>query len=173
MLPAGLIAELADSTVALARDLRELLLKRLAIVVHGLYNGRKFRVQVLSISPFVVIENSGQRAAFSRSARSAIRLEVPSDDDRRGTSERNRLLVGHRGDRRAEVRRRTRGAQANFQISVAALPGENDQVIEEEGARLFLDPDAASLLDDRVLDARPVEENKVQFLLTDESGTAD
>jgi iron-sulfur cluster assembly protein len=46
------------------------------------------------------------------------------------------------------------GAQANLQLSIVALPAEDDEVIEEHGARPFLDPDAALLLDDKVLDAR-------------------
>src|SRR5262245_9177652 len=45
------------------------------------------------------------------------------------------------------------GAQANLHLSIVALPAEDDEVIEEQGARLFLDPDAAVLLDDKVLDA--------------------
>ena len=30
------------------------------------------------------------------------------------------------------------GAQTNFQLSVVALPAEDDEVIEEQGARVFL-----------------------------------
>ena len=45
------------------------------------------------------------------------------------------------------------GTQANFQLSVVPLPAEDDEVIEEQGARMFLEPEAASLLDDKVLDA--------------------
>jgi Fe-S cluster assembly iron-binding protein IscA len=30
-----------------------------------------------------------------------------------------------------------------FQLSVVPLPAEDDEVIEEEGARIFLDPEAA------------------------------
>jgi len=59
------------------------------------------------------------------------------------------------------------GAEANFQVSVVALPGEDDEVIEEEGVRVFLDPEAASLLEDKVLDAS-VEQNQVAFTLADQ-----
>jgi Fe-S cluster assembly iron-binding protein IscA len=45
------------------------------------------------------------------------------------------------------------GARTNLQLSVVELPAEDDEVIEEEGARLFLDEEAAQLLDDKVLDA--------------------
>jgi iron-sulfur cluster assembly protein len=56
------------------------------------------------------------------------------------------------------------GAQMNLQLSVALLPGEDDEVIEEHGARVFLEPEAASLLDDKVLDAS-VEHNQVAFTI--------
>jgi iron-sulfur cluster assembly protein len=59
------------------------------------------------------------------------------------------------------------GAQTNFQLSVVALPAEDDEVIEEQGARVFLDPEAASLLGDKVLDAR-IESNQVAFTIADQ-----
>jgi iron-sulfur cluster assembly protein len=59
------------------------------------------------------------------------------------------------------------GAQTSFQLSVVALPGEDDEVIEEEGARVFLDPEAASLLEGKVLDAS-FEENEVGFTIVDQ-----
>jgi iron-sulfur cluster assembly protein len=59
------------------------------------------------------------------------------------------------------------GAQANFQLSVVALPAEDDEVIEEQGARVFLDREAAALLEDKVLDAS-VEANEVAFTITDQ-----
>ena len=59
------------------------------------------------------------------------------------------------------------GAEMNFQLSVVALPGEDDEVIEEQGARLFLDPEAASLLGDKILDAR-IESNQVAFTIADQ-----
>jgi iron-sulfur cluster assembly protein len=59
------------------------------------------------------------------------------------------------------------GAQANFQLSVVRLPAEDDEVIEERGARVFLEPEAASLLDDKVLDAS-IEQNQVAFTLADQ-----
>jgi Fe-S cluster assembly iron-binding protein IscA len=59
------------------------------------------------------------------------------------------------------------GMQANFQLSVVPLPAEDDEVIEERGARIFLEPEAASLLDDKVLDAS-VEQNQVAFTIADQ-----
>ena len=59
------------------------------------------------------------------------------------------------------------GMQANVQLSVVAVPAEDDQVIEEQGARVFLEPEAASLLDDKVLDAN-VDQNQVAFTIADQ-----
>jgi iron-sulfur cluster assembly protein len=60
------------------------------------------------------------------------------------------------------------GTQVNFQLSVVPVPAEDDEVIEEQGARIFLEPDAASLLDDKVLDAK-LEQNKVAFTIADQT----
>ena len=63
----------------------------------------------------------------------------------------------------AHSRDRARRAGA----SVAALPGEDDEVIEEQGARLFLDREASSLLEDKILDAN-VGQNQVEFTLAEQ-----
>ena len=60
------------------------------------------------------------------------------------------------------------GPETNFQLSVVSLPAEDDEVIEEQNARVFLEPEAASLLDDKVLDAT-VERNKVAFTIADQA----
>ena len=60
------------------------------------------------------------------------------------------------------------GAQVNFGLSVASLPAEDDEVIEEQGARLFLDPEASSLLADKVLDAN-VTQSRVEFTLAEQA----
>src|SRR5260221_10244416 len=52
-----------------------------------------------------------------------------------------------------------------LQVTAAAGPGENDQVIEAAGARVFLEPQAAAYLDDKVLDAQIDEQGKVHFTL--------
>jgi iron-sulfur cluster assembly protein len=59
------------------------------------------------------------------------------------------------------------GMQANFQLSVVPLPAEDDKVIDEQGARVFLEPKAASLLDNKVLDAS-VEQDQVAFTIADQ-----
>lgn len=59
------------------------------------------------------------------------------------------------------------GTQANFHLNVVTLPAEDDEVIDEQGARVFLEPEAASLLDDKVLDAS-VEQDQVAFTIADQ-----
>jgi len=59
------------------------------------------------------------------------------------------------------------GTQANFHLTVVPLPAEDDEVIDEQGARVFLEPEAASLLDEKVLDAS-VEQDQVAFTLADQ-----
>jgi iron-sulfur cluster assembly protein len=59
------------------------------------------------------------------------------------------------------------GTQANLQLSVVALPAEEDEVIEEQGVRVFLEPEAAALLDDKVLDAS-MEQHQVEFTIADQ-----
>jgi iron-sulfur cluster assembly protein len=58
------------------------------------------------------------------------------------------------------------GTQASFKLRVAQVPAEDDQVIESRGARVFVEPDAASLLDDKVLDAA-IEQDGVAFMVLD------
>ena len=52
-----------------------------------------------------------------------------------------------------------------LRLAAVAGPDENDQVIEAAGARVFLEPQAAAYLDDKVLDAQLDEQGKAQFIL--------
>jgi iron-sulfur cluster assembly protein len=52
-----------------------------------------------------------------------------------------------------------------LRVTAAAGPGENDQVIEAAGARVFLEPQAAAYLDDKVLDAQIDEQGNARFSL--------
>jgi Fe-S cluster assembly iron-binding protein IscA len=52
-----------------------------------------------------------------------------------------------------------------LQVTAAASPGENDQVIEIAGARVFLEPQAAAYLDDKVLDGQLDEQGQAHFTL--------
>lgn len=56
-------------------------------------------------------------------------------------------------------------------LAIATEPAEGDQVVEEDGSRVFLEQRAASMLDDKVLDAQRHEDH-VHFSVS-EQGRAD
>jgi iron-sulfur cluster assembly protein len=58
------------------------------------------------------------------------------------------------------------GAAPELALGVAAAPEPGDQVVDDAGARLFLEPVAASSLEDQTLDARiDMAEQKIDFFL--------
>jgi Fe-S cluster assembly iron-binding protein IscA len=56
-------------------------------------------------------------------------------------------------------------APGALQVSAAAGPSENDQVIEADGARVYLEPKAAAYLEDKVLDAEVDQDGQAVFSL--------
>jgi Fe-S cluster assembly iron-binding protein IscA len=68
----------------------------------------------------------------------------------------------------AGLRIRTAG-EAQLTIAIAPEPGPGDQVIEEGGARVFVEPEAVPMLDNAELDAR-TEGDQVAFGLTATGG---
>jgi iron-sulfur cluster assembly protein len=56
-------------------------------------------------------------------------------------------------------------APEGLSVSPVAAPDDSDQVVEEANARVFLDADAAEVLEDKVLDAQVDDAGQVQFLL--------
>ncbi|MCJ1707151.1 Fe-S cluster assembly protein HesB [Microbacterium sp. VKM Ac-2923] len=56
--------------------------------------------------------------------------------------------------------------ESQFALSVVDAPEPEDAVVENAGARVFLDADAAAVLDDRVLDAQIDPAGSVQFAVT-------
>jgi iron-sulfur cluster assembly protein len=54
--------------------------------------------------------------------------------------------------------------ETDLSVTVAAAPAETDQVIDEQGARVFVDQPVADYLDDKLLDARIIEE-QVSFVV--------
>jgi iron-sulfur cluster assembly protein len=52
-----------------------------------------------------------------------------------------------------------------LQVSAATGPGQGDQVIEAAGAHVYLEPQAAAYLEDKVLDAQVDTEGKAHFSL--------
>ena len=52
-----------------------------------------------------------------------------------------------------------------LQVTAAPGPGENDQVVEAAGAHVYLEPQAAAYLEDKVLDAEVDSEGKAHVSL--------
>jgi Fe-S cluster assembly iron-binding protein IscA len=50
-------------------------------------------------------------------------------------------------------------------LALAGAPIEGDAVVEEQGARVFVEPLASQLLDDKELDAGVDPQGKVQFTI--------
>ncbi|MGH3029365.1 MAG: HesB/IscA family protein [Gaiellaceae bacterium] len=57
--------------------------------------------------------------------------------------------------------------QVSFELAMVESPDEGDQVIEEAGARVFVEPEAALILEDKILDAT-VAGDRVQFGLSEQ-----
>ncbi|MBM7079394.1 MULTISPECIES: adhesin [Micromonospora] len=53
-------------------------------------------------------------------------------------------------------------------IELVPVPAQGDQVVDTEGARIFLDADAAELLNDSSVDASVDDEGVVQFGFTEQ-----
>lgn len=56
-------------------------------------------------------------------------------------------------------------AAPTFGVQAAEDAQEGDQVVEAEGARVYMDPATAELLDDKVLDAAVDQQGAVEFAL--------
>ncbi|MEU6646484.1 iron-sulfur cluster biosynthesis family protein [Saccharomonospora sp. NPDC046836] len=64
---------------------------------------------------------------------------------------------------RFSVRQETE-AGAQLALSIAPAPEEGDQVLDtESGARVFLEPQAATFLDDKVLDVQQDDQGQLNF----------
>ncbi|MFG1673014.1 HesB/IscA family protein [Micromonospora sp. NPDC049282] len=55
----------------------------------------------------------------------------------------------------------------SLSIELVPQPAQGDQVVDTEGARIFLDSDAAELLNDTAVDAVVDDEGVVQFGFTE------
>jgi iron-sulfur cluster assembly protein len=60
-------------------------------------------------------------------------------------------------------------AESGLTVSTSENPQPGDQVVEEQEARVFLDTDAAEMLDDKVLDAEVDDTGQVRFLVAPQS----
>jgi iron-sulfur cluster assembly protein len=70
------------------------------------------------------------------------------------------------GFRIAERTYSLNGSGPAIQMELASEPEEEDQVIEDRGVRLFVDPRAAATLDGKVLDAE-LDDGEVRFAVLD------
>jgi iron-sulfur cluster assembly protein len=57
--------------------------------------------------------------------------------------------------------------QVGFELTLVDDPAEGDQVIEEAGARVFVEPETVVYLEDKILDATVVED-RFQFSLSEQ-----
>lgn len=57
----------------------------------------------------------------------------------------------------------------SFQLALADGPVAGDQVIEEGGARVFIEAAAAAVLEDKALDAQVNEQGDVAFSVSDQT----
>jgi Fe-S cluster assembly iron-binding protein IscA len=55
--------------------------------------------------------------------------------------------------------------RASFELSIASVPAEDDEVIEEQGARVFLEAMTSDLLESKELDARVDSDQRVAFVI--------
>jgi iron-sulfur cluster assembly protein len=60
-------------------------------------------------------------------------------------------------------------AAPSFQVALAENPIAGDQVIEADGARVFLEANAAAALDDKALDAQVDDEGTVAFTVAQQT----
>ncbi|MBB5789215.1 adhesin [Jiangella mangrovi] len=58
--------------------------------------------------------------------------------------------------------------EGGLDLELRPSPEEGDQVLDDAGARLFLDADAAIMLDDKALDASVDPAGSIRFAVTDQ-----
>lgn len=68
----------------------------------------------------------------------------------------------------AGLRISAEGDSKNLSVDLIPAPEPTDQVIESAGARVFLEENAAGLLDDKVLDAQLDEGGAVRFAIAEQ-----
>ncbi len=58
-------------------------------------------------------------------------------------------------------------SQASLEIALTPEPGSGDEVVDAEGATVYLEQNAAAYLDDKQLDA-DIEDEQVRFSITEQ-----
>ena len=59
----------------------------------------------------------------------------------------------------------------SFQLALAEGPVAGDEVVEEDGARVFLEPAAAAVLDGKSLGAQVNEQGQVAFSVSEQAAS--
>ncbi len=73
----------------------------------------------------------------------------------------------------AGLRIMKQGAGApSFQLTLTEGPAAGDQVVEEGGARIFVESAAAGVLEDKALDAQVNEQGDLAFRISDQAPPA-
>lgn len=60
------------------------------------------------------------------------------------------------------------GTDGSLQLALTPGPQDGDQVVDHQGARVFLEPQVGELLADKKLDAAVGEQGSLQFSITEE-----
>lgn len=60
-------------------------------------------------------------------------------------------------------------AAGDLTLSLAAKPADDDTVLDNDGARLFLDANAKTILDDKTLDVVKDPNGEIQFAVAEQS----
>ena len=84
-----------------------------------------------------------------------------------------RALVDQNTEQDAAGLRITSGGPGSedFVVALSEAPEPSDAVVEDAGARVFLDEDAVLVLDDKVLDASVDDGGAVQFAIGSQDDT--
>lgn len=61
---------------------------------------------------------------------------------------------------------------SGLELAVVAEPDTNDEVVGTAGARVFLEPEAAGFLADKVLDGQLDDQGRARFVVSDQTSTA-
>lgn len=59
--------------------------------------------------------------------------------------------------------------EGGLDLELRSAPEDGDQILDDGGARLFLEPDAALMLDDKALDASVDPEGSIRFAVTEQA----
>ena len=82
-----------------------------------------------------------------------------------------RNLAGRSGRPDTAGLRITSDSPGSLRLSLAAVPAEDDSVVDASGVRVFLDQRAASLLDDKTLDVATDTDGRVHFAIARQGST--